>query len=221
MHSRNVVGVGRRRVRAGARLVALVVALLVHAAGAAQSDVLINEILADPSLDWDGSGAYSSRDDEWVEIVNTGPNPVDLAGYRLAGADTSWRYEFAGVLAPGAVRVVYGSASYAWEQDTGNPAYGLRLANTGGAISLWRLGVADTLMIDCYGYVDHEADDDRSSGRLPDGGAQWELFDALNPYTGDTAPLASGCSPTPGATISCPTPVRPVTWGRVKRTIEE
>jgi len=214
MPSRNQVRFPRAR--AGARVAAVCVALLVHAAGA-RAGVLLNEILADPAADWDGSGAYQSRDDEWVEIVNTGPDPVDLAGYRLAGADSSWRFEFSGVLAPGAVQVVFGSESYAWEQDTGNPAYGLRLSNTGGAISLWRLTGPDTLLVDCYGYQDHEAEDDRSSGRMPDGGPDWELFDGLNPYTGDTAPLASGCVPSPGATISCPTPVRPTTWGRVKQ----
>jgi len=77
--------------------------------------------LAEPAADWDGDAVYNFRDDEWVEIVNTGPGPVVLDGYRLASADSVWRYEFSGSLDPGAHAVVYGSESYAWEQSTGYP----------------------------------------------------------------------------------------------------
>jgi len=202
------------RLRLGAAVVAAV--LLVAAAEQVRADVLLNEILADPASDWDGSGELHSRDDEFVEIVNTGPGPVDLDGYRLAGEDGSWRYAFTGSLGAGAVRVVYGSQSYAWERETGNPAYGLRLTNTGGGIALWHLAGADTTMVDCYIYVDHEADDDRSSGRLPDGADNWQLFDGMNPYDGDEPPFGSICTPTPGSTISCPTPIEASTWGRIK-----
>jgi len=201
----------------GRLLLAGLFALLTVFTGSAGAEVLLNEVLADPAQDWDGSGALQSRDDEWVEIVNTGPTTVDLSTYRLASPDTTWRYEFSGTLAPGAVRVVYGSGSYAWEQATGNPAFGLRLTNSGGSIGLWSLTAQDTVMVDCYVYVDHEADDDRSTGRVPDGGDEWQLFDAINPYDGATAPLSSGCVPSPGATINCPTPVEARTWGRVKR----
>lgn len=196
-------------------------AVLLSTAWPAGAAVLLNEVLADPARDWDGSGATSSRDDEWVEIVNTGPGAVDLTGFRLAGADTTWRFEFSGTLAPGEVRVVFGGESYAWEQATGNPAYGLRLGNTGGEVALWRLSPEDTVMVDCHAYADHEAEDDRSSGRVPDGAAGWALFDGLNPYAGPETPAGSGCTPTPGATVSCPTPVEPATWGNVKRRLGE
>ena len=179
--------------------------------------IRLNEILADPASDWDGSGAYHSRDDEWVEIVNTGTSVVDLSAYRLAGADTTWRYEFSGFLDPGQVRVVYGSESYAWEQANGHPAFGLRLSNSGGTLLLFRLGPSDTTQVDCYTYLDHEADDDRSTGRAPDGAAEWRVFDAINLYSGTTPPLATACSPSPGAKVSCPTPVETTTWGRLKR----
>ena len=193
-------------------------AFLFLAAGSVRAEVLLNEVLADPASDWDGSGAYHSRDDEYVEIVNTGPDVVDLAEYRLAAMDTTWRYAFTGMLLPGQVRVVFGSESYAWEQATSNPAYGLRLSNSGGEIGLFRLTATDTVLVDCYLYADHEAEDDRASGRVPDGGSEWWLFDSLNPYGGATAPLGTNCVPTPGITINCPTPVEVSTWGRVKRT---
>lgn len=197
-------------------LITLLVALP-RAEGADQPDpIRLNEILADPASDWDGSGALSSRDDEWVEIVNTSTMPVTLDGYRIAGADTTWRYEFTGTLNPGQVRVVYGSESYAWEQATGNPAFGLRLSNSGGTLLLFRLTATDTTQVDCYTYLDHEADDDRSTGRAPDGESEWKVFDALLPYTGSTPPLGTACSPSPGALVSCPSPVEPTTWGRIK-----
>lgn len=201
------------RIRFG--LLAVSLALLVVMVGNGNAQVLLNEVLADPASDWDGDGAHNSRDDEWVEIVNVGTEAVDLTNYHLAGADGALRYGFSGSLAPGAVRVVYGSESYNWEVATGNPAFGLRLANGGGAITLVVLA-ADTTQVDCYEYLDHEADDDRSSGRVPDGGT-WQLFDALNVYDGTEAPLGSGCVPTPGATVSCPTAVEPKTWGSVKK----
>lgn len=204
---------------AGAALFAI--ALTAGGAPPAVAQLLLNEVLADPARDWNGDGVISSRDDEWVEIINTGPNPIDLAGYRLAGPDTVWRYEFSGVLGSGAVRLVTGRQSYEWETANGYPAFGLRLGNTGGEIVLFRIQGATITMVDCYAYADHEADDDRSSGRGPDGGASWILLDGHNPYTGSADPPGSGCFPTPGTLMNCPTPVLPVTWSGVKRLMAD
>lgn len=194
-------------------------AILLLAAGAgapAGADIVLNEILADPASDWNVDGGVSSRDDEWVEIFNPGPDPVNLAGYRLAGPDSVWRYEFSGVLAANAVQVVYGRQSYEWEGANGFPAFGLRLGNTGGELQLFKLNAGVPTLVDCYAYADHEADDDRSSGRGPDGGPNWLLFDGLNPWTGSALPAGSGCLPSPGLRMSCPTPTVAVTWSRIK-----
>src|SRR5438552_14523949 len=83
-----------------------------------QAQLVINEILAAPGRDWNGDGVISSRDDEWVEIYNAGDAPVTLDGYRIADADTSWRRELSGTLAPHARRLVYGLESYNWEKAT-------------------------------------------------------------------------------------------------------
>jgi hypothetical protein len=179
-------------------------------------EILLNEVMADPARDWDGDALYNFRDDEWVEIVNTGPGAVSLEGYRLAGADTSWRYAFSGTLGAGERAVVYGSQSYLWEEANGEPQYGLRLGNTGGEIVLWHLTSADSAVVDGYAYVDHEAEDDRSSGRLPDGTGTWSLFDALNPYSGSEEPGPTGCEPSPGEAVICTVPVERGTWGRLK-----
>jgi hypothetical protein len=202
-----------------ARFVPLV-AWLVVATAPVHAEVLLNEVLADPARDWNGDAATSSRDDEWVEIINTGPGTADLTGYRLAGPDSVWRYEFTGTLAAGAVRVVYGRQSYDWEVANGFPAFGLRLGNSGGEIVLFKLAASTVSQVDCYAYADHEADDDRSSGRGPDGGPTWILLDGHNPWTGAAEPRGSGCFPTPGARLTCATPVEPVTWSRVKNLID-
>ena len=56
-------------------------------AARAASSLRLNEILAGPARDWDGSGALSTRDDEWVEVVNTGGTPLDLTGHLITDGD--------------------------------------------------------------------------------------------------------------------------------------
>ena len=36
-----------------------------------------------------------------MEVINAGATAVDLSGWRVAGPDSIWRYEFSGVLQPG------------------------------------------------------------------------------------------------------------------------
>ena len=103
----------------------------------AAPDVRLSEILAAPARDWDGSGTFSSRDDEWVEIVNGGSTTADLTGYFITDGDTLPRYGFSGTIAPGAVQWVTGSASVAWERATAHPVFGLSLGNTGDQVLLW------------------------------------------------------------------------------------
>lgn len=189
---------------------------LLLAAGPAPADVQLNELLADPAMDWSEDGVVHSRDDEWIEIVNDTGVPVDLTGVRVASADTIWRYEFSGTLAPGETRVAFGSDSYEWERDTGHPAFGFRLTNTGGTVGLWRLTETDTTRIDEVTYGDDAAEDDRSLGRLTSEPSEWVLFDGLNPYSGDAPPFSSGCAPTPGFTNECVTPVIEESWGALK-----
>ena len=177
----------------------------------------INEFVPGPSHDWDGSGAFSSRDDEWIEVVNPGAAPLDLAPFFITDDDTIPRYAFSGSLAAGARRVVFGKQSYDWERATGHPAFGFSLSNSGDAVMLWQVTGGDTALIDTYAYRSHEAAADRASGRLPDASGGWVLFDALNPYTGTLPPQGNGCPPTLGDANACvPTPVRNVTWGRMK-----
>ncbi len=179
-------------------------------------DLRLNEFLAGPARDWNGDGTVSSRDDEWIEILNTGTETVDLSVFLLTDGDRVPRYAFTGALAGGARRVVYGKDSYDWEKATGHPAYGLSLGNSGDAVLLWQVSGPDTVLVDSYAYLAHEAAADRAVGRAPDGEA-WALFDGLNPYSGTTPPAGTGCSPSPGGVNACNnTPVRPETWGKLK-----
>jgi hypothetical protein len=183
---------------------------------AAAPGLVLNEFLAGPARDWNGSGAVSTRDDEWVEVFNGGAAALDLSSFLLTDSDRVPRYAFAGMLEPGGRRLVFGSDSYAWEKAGGHPAYGLSLGNSGDGVMLWQVAGAETLLVDSYTYLGHEAAADRAVGRRVDGG-EWALFDALDPYAGSTPPLATGCAPSPGTENLCgDTPTLAPTWGRIK-----
>lgn len=195
-------------------------ALIAGIPGALPAQVLINELMPDPARDWDGDGTYDYRNDEWVEIVNTGEAAVDLSVYLLrdAGDSWNWRYRFSGTLEPGGIAVVYGSDSRAWEESAGLPVYGLSLNNGGDEIRLCRIDGADTVTVDTVVFGRHAADD-RSLGRIdvPPG---WALFDALNPC-GDTCdPPGNGCIPTPGSGNGCTTASARASWGMIKRIFD-
>jgi hypothetical protein len=196
---------------------ALAFQLPAFATPACAQGLQINEILAGPARDWDGSATVSSRDDEWVEVRNAGAAPLDLAGFFLTDGDSIPRFAFTGVLDPGERRVVFGGDAVVWERDNGYPVFGLSLGNTGDAVLLWHVSGPDTTLIDSYAYRSHEAAADRSAGRLPEGEATWVVFDGLNPYTGTTPPQGTGCAPTPAAANVCDsTPAAEATWGAVK-----
>jgi len=199
----------------------LALALLLHLPAAtsacADSPLRLNEIMAGPARDWDGSGAFSSRDDEWVEVVNTAATPLDLAGFLITDGDSIPRYALSGTLLPGARRIIYGKDSWDWERATGYPAFGFSLANSGDSVLLWQIVAVETLLVDQYTYRSHEAAADRSIGRHPDSSGGWALFDGLNPYTGTIPPQGNGCEPSPKSLNTCgETPTRATSWGTVK-----
>jgi hypothetical protein len=199
-----------------ASIAALIATALVALPGSGRAGLLLNEFLAAPARDWDGNGTISTRDDEWVEVVNVGGASVDLAEFFLTDGDTIPRCGFTGLLGPGQRRLVFGSDAVTWERATGHPVYGLSLGNTGDKVMLWQVVAGDTTLVDWYAYLSHEAAADRAVGRGTDGGA-WMLFDALNPYSGSTPPLGTGCAPSPGAPNVCGvTPALRTTWGRIK-----
>jgi len=189
-------------------------ALAALAASACPAQVVINEIMADPARDWsptDGNGEYHSMQDEWVEIVNAGLEPVDITGWRLRDAvsDSSWRYGFSGIIQPGHLWVVYGNEAYDWEDLNGYTRQGLSLNNGGDTVTLVSADL--TTVIDRKEYGSADVLDDRSYGRLPDGGLDWVVFDQLNPLD----PPATNLPPTPGAP-NVGSPVEAAHWGTIK-----
>ncbi len=183
----------------------------------AEGPLRLNEFMAGPARDWDGDGVFSSRDDEWVEVVNTGATSLDLPGFLITDGDSLPRVGLSGTLQPGGHLLVTGRQSYDWERAHGFPAFGLSLANSGDAVLLWQVVGAETLLVDAYSYRSHEAAADRSVGRFPDGSGTWVIFDALNPYTGTLLPPGNGCPPTPGTVNVCDaTPAVRASWGRMK-----
>lgn len=203
------------------RLLAPLLLLVVLAPAAvpcrADTSIMLNEFMAGPSRDWDGSGVFSSRDDEWVEIVNTSASAVDLSSYLITDGDKIPRFAFTGSLAAGGHRVVYGGESWNWEKAHSYPAFGFSLANSGDKVMLWQVVGPDTFQVDAYTYGSQEGASDRAVGRSPDATGPWVLFDSLNPYSGSTPPLGNGCAPTPGAENACTTtPALVSGWGRLR-----
>ena len=200
----------------------------------ASAGLLINEIL------YDASGADDGL--EWVEICNSGSSSVDLTGYQLESAGSSWTesYTFgAGSLAPGEYAIVgYGGTTW-----TGN--FTPNLPNGGSESDGLRLKDSTSVIIDSViydspnttGLVDDSgsaatglaptASSARSIGRFPDcadpndSGVDFVLYTAPNPGVANIDPssgtdtgTASGadCSVTDGVTINEFTPATGVEW---------
>ena len=68
-----------------------------------------------------------------------------------------------------------------------------------------------SVVADQVSYSSADVLDDRSYGRLPDGGLDWTVYDLLNPLV----PPATGLPPTPGAP-NVGSPVEPSNWGIIK-----
>ncbi|HET6350241.1 MAG TPA: lamin tail domain-containing protein, partial [Candidatus Krumholzibacteria bacterium] len=155
-------------------------------ASASTAQVHLNELLADPATDWNGDGTVDSKLDEWVEIVNTGAAVVDLSTFRISDAsgNTSFRFALSGTLAPGQVKVYFGSDVVAWQAANGVAQQGLSLNNSGDTVFLYEVNGENIDVADSHTYASADVLDDRSTGRLPNGTGDWVIFDGLNPYKG-------------------------------------
>lgn len=173
----------------------------------AQEHIILNEMLADPASDWDGDGTVDFKGDEWIEVRNVGPEPIDLSVYYLRdGLGEDIHFRLSGIINPDDTAVFYGSDAVAWQAEMGITTSGFSLNNSGDRIDLLRPydspeGMQYELMWVIV-YDEHEAADDRSCGFNMEVG-DWILFDALNPYSGDIEPLGTGCYPTPGLPNLC------------------
>lgn len=165
--------------------------------GASSAGVVINEVLPNPAGDDDGA--------EWIELYGAGDAPVDLTGWSLQTATSSWSTEltFDGVtLAPGEHLLVGGAlvagadvVADGLSIGNGTDGDGVRLADCYGV-------VADTLV---YGANNDDAIADDSGepatslAAVP--GDAESLARIRDGYDTDTCAVdfVIGAEPTPGA----------------------
>ncbi|HLN99026.1 MAG TPA: lamin tail domain-containing protein [Pyrinomonadaceae bacterium] len=149
-------------------------------------DLLINEFLADPpdSLAGDANhdGLRSASEDEFVEVINTTTNDLDIGGYRLltrnttTNADTIRHTFSSGTVLPAcSAIVVFGGGN----PDTSNPAFGgaqvvkasaggLSLTNSSGAIILSDPRDVAVNFVSYGGSTGLDANNNQSLTRSPD-----------------------------------------------------
>ena len=191
--------------------------------GSADAALRLTEILSAPASDWDGDGVFDSKLDEWVEVMNTGPDTIDLQDHYLRdGTGTAWHYGFSGTLLPGEVLLVTGSLSLAWQTENSAGTSGLSLNNSGDLVELVHApeGGLETV-VDAVTVPSHAAQSERAMAwHLPTGA--WTLHDGISPYGGDLVPAGTGCFPSPGEVNTCTAsvPLDAPTVGRLKAAWE-
>lgn len=124
-------------------------------------------------MDWDGDGKTNASD-EWLELLNTTKQPVDLSGWRLEtgrGGGASYRFPRGTMLRPGVILVLYQRQSRLKLDDAGGT---IRLVDRGGK-------VADSVR---YGALKPDASYSR---------------DAKNVWHGDWSPSPGSPNVPPGA----------------------
>ncbi len=167
----------------------------------AEAVILINEILADPPGligDANGDGVVSVTQDEFVELINTEPFSVALAGWSLADA-VKLRHRFAGAEAipPHGFFVVFGGGASSRLGHAATATSGaLGLNNDGDTILLRD---ATGVLIDALSYGS-EGGQDASLTRHPDA---WGSFTPHNAIDG--RPFSPGETVDGSALLAAPT----------------
>jgi hypothetical protein len=126
----------------------------------ALAGLLLNEVMYDPSGADDGQ--------EWIELCNSGTSTLDLTGYTLESAGSSYTeiYTFAsGSLAPGAYLVVGGSSS------THPGSFSPNIQNGGSETDGLRVKDASGTVLDTVLYDDPNTTLAEDGGAIPSAGA--------------------------------------------------
>jgi hypothetical protein len=168
--------------------VCIVGALLSAVVGPVWGEVSINEIMYN---------SPGSPDVEYVELVNHGPNPVDLAGWTLLDADDAHTpCQLAGTLQPGDYVVVPGlldefTATYPGLTnvnpnpfDSPTPGVGFALGNTSDQVRLFDDGGT---LVDAVTYADAGAWPVEADGDGPS-------LELLNPFLDNDLPSSWAAS---------------------------
>ena len=100
------------------------------------NNIIINEILADPASgndgDANGDGTREASEDEFIELINNSPNPVDISGWTLSDS-VNVRHIFSEntIVAANGVVVVFGGGT-----PTGNFGEAIVQTASSGSIGL-------------------------------------------------------------------------------------
>ena len=158
----------------------------------AEKDVVINEVLADPPAgdrgDANGDGMWPERsnyEDEFIEILNTGSEPVDISEWQLTdNSKTSKPFSFplGTVIGPGEYIVLFGGgditkikSKFAGKVFVDDGKIGSRgLNNTSDEVFLIKTE-GDTIAKAEWG---SEGGKDQSLVRYPEGTGRWVLHSA-------------------------------------------
>jgi hypothetical protein len=136
----------------------------------AGNGLVFNEILYDPSNqglsgDANGDGIYDQGQDEFVEIVNSNPYPVDISGYAVWDSDTSGIAGTARITFPAGTTLMPGKAVVVFGGGTPTGSFGqaqVFVSTDPGGLNLGNSGEI-VLLKDAQGNVLLEFDSDALS----------------------------------------------------------
>lgn len=134
------------------------------------ANLVINELMIDPTMDWNDDGNVSD-DDEWIEIWNNGNESVELSDYYLEDNDGASTQLF-GSVEPNSGIIFYGSD---FDLSLGNAGDEVKLVwNSSSEIANGSMVVIDRVE---YGNPGSGPDDTiLSNAPLPPSGASISLF---------------------------------------------
>jgi hypothetical protein len=164
----------------------MLAALMAH--GPLEAAILINEVLADPAADANVDGTLHVTQDEFIELVNTAPDPRSLAGWSVSDL-VQVRHVFGGdAMVPGYgfFLVFGGGVPQGFDQAAVASSGSLGLNNAGDTISLWDAG---SQLVDVASYGG-EGGQDASLTRFPDAAGPFALHTDV-----------SGAAFSPGRTV--------------------
>ena len=158
-------------------------------------DVTLNEFMPDPASDWNGDGT-ATQDDEYIELFNAGPAPVDLGGWMLDDVDDSQnrvRSFFAPdgsrpFVIPAGTVVDPGGFVLFFRSETD-----VTLNNDGDWVRLLR---PDAVVAETFEYTSSR--DDQAYSKTLDGGDEWTRSYPPSPGRSNTL----GGTPTPSPTVT-------------------
>lgn len=157
----------------------LFVALLCWTLDGWGQGVLINEL--QPACQRSLSTPEGDHPD-WVELIGTGPRPIDLNGHTLSLGARHHRFSSTLTLAPNQHLLLF----FDGHPERGETHIDLKLAREGGTLLL--IAPDGSSVVDLYSWPELPAD--VSIGRLPDGSRTWSLFPIPSPGERNTTDVA-------------------------------